>query len=167
MKTYLLKISALTISVAFVLVWFQNNYHLGLEPQKEKCIPGKTLYIVDKNNKHIEIGDVYEFKAVGMEPWFKAGTNIAKIAQGLPGDVVEVLYDETRVNGKKVSGGIRYLVKHIEKKVPNKTEKDYLRKFIVPDNEYLFLGATDISYDGRFWGTVKKDQIIGKAHGIF
>ncbi|WP_449357414.1 S26 family signal peptidase [Alishewanella longhuensis] len=36
----------------------------------------------------------------------------------------------------------------------------------MPASEFFMMGETITSYDSRYWGTVKQEDIIGKAYAI-
>jgi signal peptidase I len=72
---------------------------------------------------------------------------------GLPGEKVEIKAGRVYVNNKLLS----------EKYVDEKLAYQW-GPVTVPPNSYLMMGDNrDNSYDGRYWGFVPRENIIGKA----
>jgi conjugal transfer pilin signal peptidase TrbI len=75
----------------------------------------------------------------------------------LPGDEVEVTREQTTVNGAPVGEGLA-LAGTLGRQV-----SAFARTERVPDGHYFFMGRSHDSYDGRYWGYVAADQIVGRA----
>lgn len=72
---------------------------------------------------------------------------------GLPGEKIEIKGGRVFINGKLIQ----------ENYVVNASHEDW-GPLTVPDNSYLVLGdSRSNSYDGRYWGFVPRDRIVGKA----
>ncbi|OKH40373.1 signal peptidase I [[Phormidium ambiguum] IAM M-71] len=83
---------------------------------------------------------------------------------GLPGERVEIKNGKVYVNGKALQE--KYINgQETSTDVCPTGEPPYLAKpVVVPPNSYLVLGDNRRnSYDGRCWGLVPRDRIIGKA----
>jgi len=83
---------------------------------------------------------------------------VAKLVAGVPGDMVEVTAQGISINGRHW-GPLNAIV--LEKS--GKTAESVTRSFEIPEGELLLLGTLPRSYDGRYWGTVKLEQVIGRA----
>ncbi len=105
-------------------------------------------------------GDVIIFKAPAGEPCAEIECEYIKRIIGLPGDRVKVQGGSVFVNGSKLNesylaNGIyvspgSYLLENLEKEIP--------------EGEYLALGDNrSQSRDGREFGPISKEDIIGKA----
>ncbi len=46
-------------------------------------------------------------------------------------------------------------------------ESHFYGKATLKENNYWFMGKSLFSFDSRYWGTVKNDQIIGRAYPLF
>lgn len=67
------------------------------------------------------------------------------------------------INGKRINEPYLY-----ENKTIDCTESMYCGPAVVPEGHYLMLGDNRAnSQDGRFWGLLPKDRIIGKAVFLF
>ncbi len=72
---------------------------------------------------------------------------------GLPGEKVEIKGGQVFINDKLMQ----------EKYVVKAYHEDW-GPLIIPNNSYLVLGdCRSNSYDGRYWGFVPRDRIVGKA----
>jgi signal peptidase I len=80
---------------------------------------------------------------------------------GLPGDSIEIWNNEVYVNGNKLE----------EPYAVYREAGRSLKPFgpvVVPEDEYFVLGDNrDNSNDSRYWGTVKRHKIRGKAIFIY
>lgn len=91
---------------------------------------------------------------------------------GLPGEKVELRKGKVYINNKPLqenvylSSSVRTLVEACNSSGP---QPPFLAQpVIIPPNSYLMLGDNrPNSYDGRCWGVVPRNMIIGKAYKIF
>lgn len=154
-------------AVTLLLLWgagaaFADRYRIGIDPQREKCLPGYTFFLIDMKDKSLERGRVYAFNAKNMQPFYKDGTRMVKILTGLPGD--EVAIDEKwmiTVNDEVVGEGLQLAG---ELSVP---ESHFYGKTKLKKGNYWFMGKSPFSFDSRYWGTVNDEQIIGRAYPLF
>lgn len=105
-------------------------------------------------------GDVIIFKAPPSEPCADIECEYIKRVIGLPGDRVKVEGGYIYINGQKLNED--YLSDEILTSYGS-----FLKEGIevtIPDGEYLPLGDNrNHSRDGREFGTIKREAIIGKA----
>ncbi len=106
-----------------------------------------------------EYGDVIVFK-YPKDP----ALDYIKRVVGLPGDVIEMRNKQFYRNGEPVSEN--YIVKGDPASIF--PVRDTFGPFTVPEGEYFVMGDNrDNSQDSRFWGTVEKSAIHGKAWRIY
>jgi signal peptidase I len=96
--------------------------------------------------------------------------NIKRII-GLPGEKVELRDGRVFINNKPLAED-KYLVSKQRTEINvclSENQQPYLSKPVtIPPDSYLMLGDNrPNSYDGRCWGVVHRNMIIGKAYKIF
>ncbi len=109
-----------------------------------------------------EFGDIIVFKFPGDRT-----KDYIKRVIGVEGDIVEVKDKKVYINGKAIDDpyGI-----HLESTLYPKSmdSRDNFGPFKVPEDTVFVLGDNrDRSYDSRYWGTVKLEEIKGKAKIIY
>lgn len=134
-------------------------YHLGVDGQNARCLPWSVFVVKKTVPVEIHLGDLLQFRVDDIGHGFD-GLLFVKMVGAIPGDHVEIRNDEMFINGR--SRGKLWLIKTLKKR-----PGDFDRTFVVPPGEYLMLGTTPESLDGRYWGTIKKEQILGSAFPIF
>ena len=115
--------------------------------------------------RDVRRGDVVIFRSL-EDP----ENDLVKRCIGVPGDEVELAQKQLFVNGKKVDDSL-YASRRDERIFPNRRYlsrqarlRDNFGPVKVPEGEYFFLGDNrDHSHDSRFWGTVPRHFIKGRA----
>lgn len=86
---------------------------------------------------------------------------------GLPQDRIEVHDKQLYVNGERF---MESYIQHIDPNVITlpQVPRDNLAPVVVPPNAYFVMGDNrDSSLDSRFWGSVSKELVLGKAMFIY
>lgn len=105
-------------------------------------------------------GEVIVFKAPPSELCAEQECEYIKRIIGLPGEKIKVQEGSVFINDKKINE--EYLPQDLQ--TPSGGFLLNGRTIILGDNEYLALGDNrPYSRDGREFGPIKKDAIIGKA----
>lgn len=140
---------------------FASRYLFAFDPQIDRCLPQYRFYLIDTKDQNVERGGIYSYSARNMSQIYPDGTKMLKIVKGIPGDSVEVSDKGVLVNGQVVANGL-----FLAEKLGRKADSFY-GKGIIKDGEFWFMGESSTSFDSRYWGTVKHEQIIGRAYPIF
>ena len=171
--TFVIKALSLCFVMFAGVEWFKANYRIGLDFQHEKCLPGYSLFLVEltKTNLDLQKNEVYAFRSQGLSPIFEDGTLMAKRFMAGPGDQVAVTVETRMVNGEKTYVGfadilvndevIRQGLVYAERL--NKDPEQFAGATILGQDEYWFLGDSPWSFDSRYWGPVRKSQVVGRA----
>ncbi len=104
----------------------------------------------------IKRGDLLVFRSKGALPIFPDGTFLFKFVAGTPGDHILIDRDQVYINGVRWGGLHAYLRK------ADLPAGHFDRDFIVPPGELFMLGTEERTFDGRYWGTIKYEQIIAR-----
>ena len=118
--------------------------------------------------REIRRGDIIVFR-YPLQP----DTDFVKRVIGLPGDTVEVHDKIVSVNGKPL---VEPYVIHVDQTIypprPQLPEpyrsRDQFGPYFVPEGQYFAMGDNrDRSSDSRYWGTVPRSMIKGKAFMVY
>jgi len=159
--TYFLNlVSGIAIVMILGVQWLSSSYALGINEQEIKCLPGTVFWVAreDLRVDDMRRGGMYSYTSEGLGALLPDGYLVAKLAAGLPGDRVEVSADGIFINGERW-GELNPIT--LEK--AGLTVEQVTRSFVVPEGEVLMLGTLPRSYDGRYWGTVKARQLVGRT----
>ncbi len=117
------------------------------------------------------------------------GTRMVKRVLGVPGDEIEIENNHLIVNGEHAeylptdpdavgypasrAVGSEFATENLQGQshpvmfTPGQRGKPFFGRYVVPQGEYLLIGDNrDNSFDSRFWGTVKEDQIVGRSSRV-
>lgn len=151
--------------IVFAVAIFLFVYLLILQPHKIKGhsmdpnFEDGEFILTDKVSYRLgspQRGDVVVFKA---PPDYQE--EFIKRIIGLPGDHVMVKDNHIYVNGKLIDE-TSYLDPSVPVSAGTFTTEG--KEVSVPDGEYLVMGDNrPNSYDGRYFGTITRDKITGKA----
>jgi signal peptidase I len=114
-------------------------------------------------------GDVVIFRAPE-----NPATDLVKRCIGLPGDKIEVVGKVLFINDLQVDDSA-YAERRDPRVFPNRRFlsrqtrlRDNFGPIVVPEGEFFFMGDNrDHSYDSRFWGTVPRHFIKGRAFFVY
>lgn len=163
-----LVIAAIMLLVATAI---DRTVRIGWDPQQASCLPWKFyLYspvddvevpyrgqLVRVNLPKKGPGQLDKKLADRFAKGLPGGG--AKIVVGMPGDRIRIKNNWLVVNEEP--WGFLWLLPSL--KLGDKAlDTDYR----IPAGEYLVLGTTPESYDGRYWGTIKQKDILGSIRVI-
>jgi len=105
-----------------------------------------------------ERGDIMVFKYPEDE-----SVDFIKRCIGLPGETVEIRNKVVYIDGQPINEP--YVIHSKADRMPL---RDDFGPIVVPEGEYFMLGDNrEGSHDSRWWGTVKRSKIVGKALVIY
>ena len=118
--------------------------------------------------RDVERGDIIVFR-YPLQP----DIDFVKRAIGLPGDTIEIRDKVVSVNGKPLDEP--YVVLDDSQTYPAGTflpepyrSRDQFGPFVVPPGQYFAMGDNrDHSSDSRYWGTVPRANIKGRAFMVY
>lgn len=151
------------IILVFVRTFFISNYVVegkSMEPTLEN---GNKLIV---NKISYQIGELNRFDVIVFH--HNKEEDFVKRIIGLPGDKVEYRNDELYINGKKIDEP--YLEKQREKALGSKLTGDFTLSELwgeetVPEGKLFVLGDNRLeSWDGRHFGFISIDQVVGKVN---
>lgn len=127
---------------------------LFFERQDASCLPW-FLYVGSYTVKSVDRGDLIAFKTRSI-PRYKDGLIFIKLVAGREGDVVDIKNGLVSINGQamgNVLNGAQRL---------NKPLTSWDTHYVIGHNEFFMMGSEFRSFDSRYWGVIKYDQIIAK-----
>lgn len=158
-RSLFLKMALITGAIFIAGALFTSRFKFGYDGQIYKCIPGYSLYLIDKWDKSLTKGKTYAIHAKNTDPLIKEGTTLIKYLRGVPGDKVEIRADtKIYVNDQMTGGGLRYAENL------GMPKEAFFGSTIL--SGYWFMGTSIYSFDSRYWGAAQEDQIIGRAYPI-
>ncbi len=158
-RSFAWKAALLTLAFWALGTAFAARYRVGVDPQRESCLPGHTVFLIDLRDHALRKGAMYAFRAKNARPFYADGTAMIKILAAVPGDRVAIDARGTIfVNGDKVGEGLPLAG----------ARADHFRgRTTLAAGRYWFMGTDAASFDSRYWGTVGDEQIIGRAWPLF
>lgn len=150
---------ALLISPRFVVPVVHRHGFLLFDRQETGCLPWEW-YWGSFQVGTIHRGDIVTFRNE-QASLFPRGALITKIVAGMPGDSVVIDQGVVRVNGQ-VLGTLLRGAQHFRKPI-NSWDAHYT----IPPGQYYLFGSEFRSYDSRYWGPIRYDQIYTKDQLLY
>lgn len=138
------------------------HWQLAFDPQPHRSLVEGRLFLIEKGVPATR-GDIVAFvppahaASLFPEPW---RVRFLKRIAGLPGDLVEVDADATRVNGIVVGRGLALAA------VLGADRGFFIRRFRVGPGRFFPMGETEDSFDGRYYGEAPLSAILGRARRV-
>lgn len=155
-KLYL--VMGLTALILFAgITCIKKKYVIGISSQEVKCLP-YVVYLVIKDEFNPNSDQYVSFKADygNLEPYYPDGTLLFKKVIGRPGDLLEVIDNKYFINKKLVG----------EARTADKNGNRFKRLIFngrIPDDSLFVMGTEPRSYDSRYYGLIKLNQVIGRG----
>lgn len=153
-------VAGLAVSVAFLVRHFLvQSYSIPSASMHQTLLEGDRLLVSKVNYQWSDIqrGDVIVFKkpeAMKASAGADKIQDLVKRVIGLPGDRVESRDGVVFVNGVQLK----------EHYLAAGTLTSDMRTTVVPIDEYFMMGDNrGNSFDSRYWGTIKRADVVGKV----
>jgi conjugal transfer pilin signal peptidase TrbI len=137
-----------------------ENYRIGVDKQKVSCLPWRVYLVGLTDDTPYSRGDLVQFVAKDLEPYFKDGELVHKFIAGIPGDRIVIEDDELFVNGQYWDQ--LWLLDRLESR-----PRQFDRAFTVPEGHYFMASTTANAYDGRYWGVIEQSQVMAHVSPIW
>lgn len=162
MTRFLYRAAFLFLLMCAAWLVFASRYRIGIDSQVVKCIPGYSVYLIDRTDRKPVRDAVYAFRSRGLAPVFPDDTQLVKILRAMPGDKVEITSDKyVLVNAKAVGHGL------VNAPKLGRAESSFVGKGVIAADRFWMMGTAEESFDSRYWGTIGKEQLVGRAYPIF
>ena len=129
----------------------------------ETCIKDMYFY-VNRLDRHIPLNKIFVFKFKGSK-LYPSDDLFVKFLKCAPKDRLKTIKIKDHYgyycNGKYLGYGRNYSDHGKGFKLPH-----FIYNGIVPKGDYFAMGTAWDSYDSRYWGFVKKDEIVGIAYPL-
>lgn len=154
---FIAKVGVLILVIGSLFVWIEDRFRIGIDSQAIRCFPDHKFFLVDMKRTGAERDAIIAYRSKGLDPFFQDGTLMGKVIKGMPGDRVQINAEGVFVNGTQMADGFPLLSRL---GVP---EQSLYRDEIIPEGSYFLMAPAPESYDGRYWGFISEDQIVGRA----
>lgn len=151
-------VSAGIIAGTVGMHWLNTEWRLGLTFAELRCLEGTAFLIDVEREVAAERGDMLAYRARGLMPIAPDGQVVVKLVAAVPGDRVRVDASGIYINDVKWGE-----LNPITMERTGWTVQRVTREFVVGEGELLMLGDQPRSYDGRYWGPIRINQLEGKA----
>lgn len=146
---------------------FHARYRVGFDTQDGNRSTPYRMFLIDLRDRQVIAGEMFAFQADERhQPWFPTGTMMVKYVEAVPGETVNfdgasVTNPHGRVypHSKAILAKIRLRRPTYPLVAPGAVQ--------VPEHEVLMLNPMSESFDGRYWGFVSLDRIVGRAIPLF
>lgn len=163
---YLSKALIATMALIICAFLLLTRYTVSIDPQYysdiESSLPW-AVWITDRGDASAGVGGFIAFETdERVTPYFPEGTRFVKEVVGAAGDQVTIKDGEVRINDNRVGTINDKAVRILERPV-----SDFDAEYTLGEGEYFLMGTADFSYDSRYWGPVKPNQVIGESYHLW
>lgn len=148
--------------VGVYLSYAHSRYVIASNSSSSNCLKA-TYFIVDTWDKDVKAGDLAAFTMNVENRLYPVGRKWIKQVVATEGMTVNVTTDVTTIsNGRVIHNNMDHTMAYLKisaDDIKHKTELD--------DGELFMMGDTRTTYDSRYWGPIKQEDVLGKAYALF
>jgi conjugal transfer pilin signal peptidase TrbI len=133
---------------------------LALDFHQRRCLEGRAWIVMTGQPETIRAGDLITFDKPSALSYLRED-KVLKMVAGVPGDRLQIVGDEVKINGRVAVRGLELAEFH------KQTREQLQRDEVIPQGRYFVIGTMPRSDDSRYWGYVRIDHVNGRAHEIF
>lgn len=149
----------LLVAVTYIAsVKLGSPYTIGFDNQKIPCMPWRVFLLDARRPVQISTGDIVSFRPGNIGRGLD-GELLVKRVRAVAGDQITIRDDLLYINGEPIDK--LWLMKTLGHP-PGSLDKSY----VVPAGSYFVVGTARESYDSRYWGTLRLDQVTGSARPL-
>jgi signal peptidase I len=149
----------------------ENNLLIGDHLLVNKFVFGPTESGAER--ALLPVGEIKRLDIVVFKYPQEPERDFIKRVIGLPGETVELREKKVYINGKPIDEPYVHFLEPLGQRseafeVTSSDVRERYGPFTVPPNEYFVMGDNrDNSQDSRYWGSLRRDYIKGKALLIY
>ncbi|MBV7542108.1 S26 family signal peptidase [Acidovorax sp. sic0104] len=139
------------------------GFRVGIDVQRligePACMP-TLVYLWHKPDRATPLkGDyvVARMPETGMGVGARKGDRIVKKVMATEGDRVRIQGTELWINEQHTER------LWLAKSIPGRAPGDFDRDSVMGEHEMFLMGTTKESFDSRYWGTLRREQVLGYA----
>jgi len=150
--------SVMIFSFFFYLV---DRYYIAFDQQEMPCL-FSTVFLVDTwaTAEDFSRGDLMAYDYHMANTLIPKGTILVKRVASLPNERLSFNAKSVSVGDKEYFADISSELERLKVDMPKQVN------FKTGPGEFFLVGETQYSYDSRYWGSAKKNNIVGKAYAI-
>ena len=132
--------------------------YVAVSDPRHECLPWKAFWVKAPDpTKRLSVGDIVVVDPAlsGVRALSEVESNIIKMVLAGPGDHVLWTSQGLFVNGDR----------YAELAHPTLLEREQAQ--VLPAGRYVFVGVTEQSFDGRYFGSIDQSAVVGSATPLF
>ncbi len=147
----------------------ENNLLIGDHLLVNKMLYAPTAVLLE--NEILPIRDIRRGEVVVFKFPMGPERDFIKRVIGLPGDAIRVENKRVYINGEPLEEDYVFFTEppgNGDEEVFYDFRRDFMPEMIVPEGQYFVMGDNrDNSHDSRFWGTLPRELVKGRALIIY
>lgn len=161
-----LVVQVVALALVSVGLWL-TGLRIGLDVQRligqPACMPSIVYLWHPGLPAWPKVGEyiIARMPVTGLGVGARPGDRIVKRVMAIEGDTVKVESTELYINGSHTER------LWLAKSIPGKKPGDFDRDITIGEGELFLMGSTKESFDSRYWGPIKREQILGSAIPLF